>query len=103
MAIAKHLSSIKRFGPRYGNIVKHKFAIIENQQRSEYKCPYCSKNTVTRIAAGIWQCGKCDAKFAGKAYTVQKKRPLIEAVEAFKEEEVGAEPMQEEAEQIEEE
>ena len=103
MAIAKHLSSIKRFGPRYGNIVKHKFAIIENQQRSEYKCPYCSKNAVVRIAAGIWQCGRCNARFAGKAYTVQKKGPLIEAAEAFKEEETSAEQTDEGAEQIEKE
>ena len=74
MAIPKNLSSIKRFGTRYGSIVKHKFALIENQQRASYKCPYCSRVAVRRLAAGIWQCNKCDAKFAGKAYNLPKKK-----------------------------
>jgi large subunit ribosomal protein L37Ae len=60
----------KRFGARYGRRTKTKFAQIESQQRSKHKCPYCFKVAVKRLAAGIWQCNKCDKKFAGKAYTV---------------------------------
>jgi large subunit ribosomal protein L37Ae len=59
----------KRFGSRYGRRPRKKFAQIEKEQRAKHKCPYCNKTAVKRIAVGIWQCRKCDIKFAGKAYT----------------------------------
>jgi len=62
--------SIKRFGARYGRKPKKKFAQIEKVQRSKHKCPYCNKTAVKREAVGIWECSKCETKFAGKAYTV---------------------------------
>lgn len=80
MALPKKLSSIKRFGARYGRTVKHKFAKIEHQQRKKYKCTYCNYTKVKRVAAGIWQCGKCNAKFTGKAYTIAKKIAIKEEV-----------------------
>lgn len=66
------MSSTKRFGARYGRKPKAKFALIETQQRTKYKCPYCSKLGVKRLAVGIWQCQKCEAKFASRAYTINK-------------------------------
>jgi len=60
---------IKRFGARYGRRTKKKFAQIEKVQRSKHKCPYCNKTAVKRLAMGIWQCNKCEVKFASKAYT----------------------------------
>ena len=60
----------KRFGARYGRKTKKKFAQVEKQHRGSHKCPYCSKVGVKRVAAGIWQCAKCEVKFAGKAYSV---------------------------------
>ncbi len=62
--------STKRFGPRYGTKPKKKFEQIETLQRSAHKCPSCSKMAVHRLAVGIWQCRKCQLKFAGKAYTI---------------------------------
>ncbi len=59
----------KRFGARYGRKPKVKFAQVEKLQRAKHKCPSCHKLGVKRLAAGIWQCAKCQAKFAGKAYT----------------------------------
>jgi len=59
----------KRFGARYGRKTKKKFAQVEKQQRAKHKCPYCNKIGVKRLAAGIWNCAKCNSKFAGKAYT----------------------------------
>ncbi|HIG93178.1 TPA: 50S ribosomal protein L37ae [Candidatus Woesearchaeota archaeon] len=60
----------RRFGPRYGRKVKVRLTKIEVEQHSQHPCPYCSKKGVKRIAMGIWNCPKCDAKFAGKAYTI---------------------------------
>jgi large subunit ribosomal protein L37Ae len=68
----KRLGSIKRFGVRYGRTVKFKFAQAEADMKSFQKCPYCSAMKVKRLAAGIWHCRKCDAKFTGKAYSISK-------------------------------
>ncbi len=63
----------KRFGARYGRKTKLKVALIEAERRKKQKCPYCLKEKVKRIAFGIWYCSACDSKFAGKAYTVERK------------------------------
>ncbi len=73
MKTEEKLGSVKRFGARYGRKPKLKFSKIETEQRKLHKCPYCSKVAVKRVAAGIWQCRKCDAKFTGKAYSVTRK------------------------------
>ena len=64
------MSTTNRFGARYGRSLKAKFALVEVEQRRKHKCPYCSKTGVKRVAVGIWQCEKCNVKFAGKAYTL---------------------------------
>ncbi|MBS3101036.1 50S ribosomal protein L37ae [Candidatus Woesearchaeota archaeon] len=89
------LGSVKRFGARYGRKTKLKFSKVEYEQRRLHKCPYCSKTAVKRVAVGIWHCRKCNAKFAGKAYSVSKK------VLAKEVEEVAEEPetVKEEAEE----
>ncbi len=68
------LTSVKRFGTRYGRTLKLKYGQIEIEQRKKHKCPYCSNAAVKRIAAGIWACKKCGVKFTGKAYTIAKKQ-----------------------------
>ena len=73
MVTKEKLGSTKRFGARYGRKSKEKFAKIEKEQRRLHKCPYCNNIKAKRIAVGIWQCRKCEAKFAGKAYSVKKK------------------------------
>lgn len=62
------LGSAGRFGPRYGIKTKKIVAAIEKQMRESKLCPYCERNALKRLAAGIWQCRKCKVKFAGGAY-----------------------------------
>jgi large subunit ribosomal protein L37Ae len=64
------VKSGKRFGTRYGPRNKEKFAILEKEQRKLQICPFCKKEKVKRISAGIWECRKCSAKFSGKAYSL---------------------------------
>ena len=68
------VTSVKRFGTRYGRTLKLKFGKIEVEQRKKHKCPYCAAVQVKRIALGIWSCTKCGAKFAARAYTIAKKQ-----------------------------
>ena len=80
------LGSVKRFGARYGRKLKVKFSKIETEQRKFHKCPYCNKTAVKRVAVGIWNCKKCNAKFTGKAYSVSKKIITKEMGETAEEE-----------------
>ena len=73
MAEKKKLGSVKRFGARYGRRVKHRLAEIEKVSKGKHQCPYCRTSNVKRLAAGIWKCGKCKAKFTGKAYSIKKE------------------------------
>lgn len=77
MAKKTAFGSTKRFGPRYGRRNKDKVASLEIQHRGKHKCPFCNYQQVKRLSIGIWECGKCGEKFAGKAYTFEaaKKKP----------------------------
>jgi len=70
--VEKHFNSVKRYGTRYGRRNREKVAFIEVTQKKSHKCPKCSFPKVKRLSYGIWQCGKCNAKFTSRAYTVQK-------------------------------
>ena len=95
------LGSAKRFGARYGRKTKLKFSNVETEQRKLHKCPYCTKIAVKRIALGIWQCRKCNVKFAGKAYTITRKivtketEEMIEEPQAMEEEQAEAQEAEE--------
>ena len=73
MAKKKEFSSIKRTGVRYGRLVRQKVGKIEHEKRMSKTCPYCTKQGVKRIAAGIWQCRRCGSKFTAGAYSIKKK------------------------------
>ncbi len=70
MANTKKVGSSGRFGARYGRRLRAKVVSIERVQRGKHKCPYCKRLTAKRVAAGIWNCTKCNSKFTGKAYIV---------------------------------
>ena len=78
MAKARKLGSVKRFGPRYGDHLKQKVAIIEQGHLGRQSCPYCGKKQVKREAAGIWECGFCKVRFAGRAYSMGKGHEVEE-------------------------
>lgn len=67
----KHAKGVKRYGTRYGRTIKRKLGKIEAQQKADYACPQCAYKAVKRLAAGIWMCKKCDAKFTSRAYMVR--------------------------------
>ena len=66
----KKVGTAGRFGVRYGRTPKTKLKKIEAKQKATYVCPSCSYKKVKRLFIGVWQCSKCNHKFAGKAYEV---------------------------------
>ena len=66
--MTKKVGSAGRFGCRYGVRVRRRVAIIEAIQKQKHLCPFCSFKKVSRVSSGVWQCSKCDRKFAGGSY-----------------------------------
>ena len=60
--------SAGRFGARYGRVARRRVSEIESDTNADHACPECGSVAVDRKGTGIWQCGKCDYKFAGGAY-----------------------------------
>ena len=77
MAKKTLFGSSKRFGPRYGRRNRDKVATLEKGHRGKHKCPYCNYIKVRRLSRGIWECDKCNAKFAGKAYTFEVAKQVV--------------------------
>ena len=65
---SKKTKSAGRFGSRYGKKVRDKLVKTEVKQRVKQSCPFCSKEGVKRLSKGIWECSKCDKKFASNTY-----------------------------------
>jgi large subunit ribosomal protein L37Ae len=74
MVLKSKSGSAGRFGSRYGSRLRKKVTLIENVQKKKSICPSCAFEGVRRVAKGIWQCRKCNYKFAGCAYVPFKKR-----------------------------
>lgn len=64
----KKVGSIGRYGARYGVRAKTLVKNVEDSQKIKHICPSCGHQKVRRISTSIWQCGKCNIKFAGGAY-----------------------------------
>lgn len=72
MGKTKKVGTTGRFGPRYGLRIRKLVKKIEEKQKAKHLCPYCkNKGQVKRISVGIWNCGKCNSKFTGRAYEVK--------------------------------
>ena len=66
--MTKKVGSTGRYGTRYGTKTKKIIAKVEKKQKQRKTCPYCEREKLKRVAAGIWYCKKCKTKFAGAAY-----------------------------------
>mmetsp|Transcript_17911 Transcript_17911/g.24068 ORF Transcript_17911/g.24068 Transcript_17911/m.24068 type:complete len:94 (-) Transcript_17911:62-343(-) len=59
-----------KYGTRYGGTLRKVIKKMEVTQHSKYNCVFCGKDTVKRLATGIWKCGRCKKTMAGGAYTL---------------------------------
>ena len=71
-----------RFGARYGVVVRNRVRDIDKMRTSAHECPSCHRNSVSRVSSGVWQCSKCDAKFAAGAYSPISKKATSEELMA---------------------
>jgi large subunit ribosomal protein L37Ae len=71
MANKGSAGSAGRFGARYGRVSRRRVSEIEDTMNDDHTCPDCGSEAVSRQGTGIWQCGKCEYKYAGGAYQPQ--------------------------------
>ena len=64
----KKVGPAGRLGSRYGVRSRTQIRNVELQQKAKHVCPSCGHKKVKRISTSIWQCKKCNIKFAGGAY-----------------------------------
>lgn len=64
----KKVGPAGRYQARYGVRARSRVRNVELVQRKKHRCPSCGHLSVKRIGSGIWQCRKCDIKFAGGSY-----------------------------------
>ena len=67
----KKVGPAGRYQARYGVRARTRVRKVEIQQRAKHVCPKCGHQKVKRVSTGIWQCKKCENKFAGGAYIPQ--------------------------------
>lgn len=67
MGRTKKVGVAGKHGPRYGLRVR-KRSIALAKAGKERRCPACLKPGLKRASPGVWKCGKCGMKFAGKAH-----------------------------------
>lgn len=67
----KKVGPTGRFQARYGVRARTRVRNVEILQKAKHICPSCGHKKVKRVSTGIWQCKKCETKFAGGAYLPQ--------------------------------
>ena len=71
MTKTKKVRASGRFRAGYGKSVREKLAKLEEKQRVKQTCPFCER-VAKRVSKGIWQCKKCNKKFASHAYYINE-------------------------------
>ena len=67
----KKVGPAGRFQARYGVRARTRVRNVEILQKAKHICPSCGHQKVKRVSTSIWQCKKCETKFAGGAYLPQ--------------------------------
>merc|ERR1712176_1464546 len=57
-----------KYGTRYGASLRKTVKKMEVSQHAKYTCGFCGKESMKRIAVGIWGCTKCNKTVAGGAW-----------------------------------
>ena len=68
MGKTKKVGAAGKYGVKHGRKIRERLLKVHKEQKKKHICPECFKPGLKRLAPGIWQCKKCGAKFAGKAY-----------------------------------
>lgn len=68
MGKTKKVKSAGKFRTSYGMKARRRYAAVDAAMNAAQSCPACNRLSVKRVAAGIWRCRKCEAKFVGGAY-----------------------------------
>merc|ERR1712098_516959 len=66
----KKVGIVGKYGTRYGASIRKSVKKLEESSKMKYFCTFCGKDSVRRMAAGIWRCKPCRRNIAGAAYSL---------------------------------
>ncbi|KAF2358208.1 Ribosomal protein L37ae [Trinorchestia longiramus] len=66
----KKVGIVGKYGTRYGASLRKQVKKQEESQRIKYFCKFCGRDSVKRLAVGIWRCKPCRRTSAGAAYSL---------------------------------
>ena len=68
--VKKGSTNLKGLGIKFGATVRKRYGKAYRTLHKKRRCPSCSSLRFGRVAAGIWQCPKCNFKIASGAYDI---------------------------------
>jgi len=96
----KKVGPAGRYQARYGVKARSRVRNVEVIQRKYHVCPSCGRHSVKRISTGIWQCRKCNVKFAGGSY-IPKTEGGVHVEKIIRSNRLATEMMDEDEEEVE--
>lgn len=68
MGSTKKVRSAGKYGAKFGIGIRKRWLKVADKQKKHYDCPNCGFAKVKRLSTGVFECKKCNLKFAGGAY-----------------------------------
>jgi large subunit ribosomal protein L37Ae len=72
--VKKGATALKGHGIKFGATVRKRYGKVYRTLHKKRRCPSCGSQRFGRLAAGIWNCPKCDYKIASGAYDIDTEK-----------------------------
>ena len=72
--VKKGSTNLKGLGIKFGATVRKRYGKVHRTLHKKRRCPSCGSLRFGRLAAGIWECPKCNFKIASGAYDVDLEK-----------------------------
>jgi large subunit ribosomal protein L37Ae len=75
----KKIGNTGWMGPRYGIRIRRRVLDIDTVKRARSACPQCATVTLRRVGSGVYECSRCQRRFASGAYQFTPAPPITRA------------------------
>ncbi len=72
----KKVGSTGWMGARYGLRIRRRVGELDRMRSLDSACPRCATVTVRRVSSGVFECRRCQTRFASGAYLFTPAPPI---------------------------
>ncbi len=70
----KKVKAAGKFSAKHGKKLRDIYNKIYKSVKKKYNCPVCAKEkAVRRVSFGVWECKRCETKFASGAFEFRER------------------------------